>query len=257
MHLRTLITTSGLMLSVLTMSSLGVAPAMAQTAEQLAVEWNSEGGSTFCREETYQVPFDAVFDNPNGVEPSPEWFSDGPGGFSLPGYQLDLFSNGSYNVSTTLTLDDYRSEFGLWSVDAQGQISFACPETGCEFIPPVQSDVVFIQSPDSVPAFTATAEHLGGSDIAFYYGQTRRLVCSTSDRTYKLKIPSTDNETPEPVDSSGGCDYTDAEVNGGWGWDAANGLSCPPAADSCDYSSAALNDGWGWNPVTATSCPPL
>ncbi|MEM7257569.1 MAG: hypothetical protein AAF404_09295, partial [Pseudomonadota bacterium] len=227
----------------------------AQTVEQLAVEWNDQGGSLNCREQTFQIPFDAIFDNPNVPEPTPEWFSDGPGGFSLPGYQLNLGSDGTYQVDAALSIDNNTQESGIWSIDSNGGLSFACPQTGCEFVPPFSSETVMTDSPDSVPEFTATAEHLGGSYIAFYYGDTRRLVCSTVEKTYKLRIPVTNNmpDTPEPASN---CDYSDSEVNGGWGWDATAAQSCPPL-DACDYSSAEINDGWGWNPVTATSCPPL
>jgi predicted dienelactone hydrolase len=54
------------------------------------------------------------------------------------------------------------------------------------------------------------------------------------------------------------CDYSDAEQNDGWGWDAASRESCPPLPtdSACDYTDADENDGWGWNPETRTSCPP-
>ncbi len=75
-----------------------------------------------------------------------------------------------------------------------------------------------------------------------------------------------------------GCDYADAAVFGGWGWNSAAQESCPPldsevaagayahdnsaaptdiAAIGCDYSNAALSNGWGWNAVTMTSCAPI
>ncbi len=55
------------------------------------------------------------------------------------------------------------------------------------------------------------------------------------------------------------CDYTDADSNGGWGWNPYTGSSCPPVdvVDNCDYSDADINNGWGWDPVLDTSCPPL
>lgn len=82
--------------------------------------------------------------------------------------------------------------------------------------------------------------------------------------------------------ASAACDYSDADQNNGWGWDAEARRSCPPsentgspdtpsetdtpstatvpdpveAADNCDYSSADQNNGWGWDPVAGTSCPP-
>lgn len=54
------------------------------------------------------------------------------------------------------------------------------------------------------------------------------------------------------------CDYTSAAENNGWGWDPVALQSCPPITDpDCDYSSAIDNNGWGWNPVTRQSCAPL
>lgn len=54
-----------------------------------------------------------------------------------------------------------------------------------------------------------------------------------------------------------GCDYTDADSNGGFGWNDATKQSCPPLADNnCDYTDADKNGGWGWNPVDGTSCSP-
>ena len=59
------------------------------------------------------------------------------------------------------------------------------------------------------------------------------------------------------------CNYDDAAMFDGWGWDPVAGQSCAPieenntTPDACDYSSADLYDGWGWNPETRQSCPPL
>ena len=57
------------------------------------------------------------------------------------------------------------------------------------------------------------------------------------------------------------CDYTAAAENNGWGWDPVARQSCPPITDpdqaNCDYSSATENNGWGWNPVTLQSCAPI
>jgi hypothetical protein len=73
--------------------------------------------------------------------------------------------------------------------------------------------------------------------------------------------------------TASGCDYSNADVNGGWGWNQATLESCPPIIETatpaeptptepeengnCDYTDAALYDGWGWDPVTRTSCAPL
>lgn len=52
------------------------------------------------------------------------------------------------------------------------------------------------------------------------------------------------------------CDYSDAALYNGWGWDPVARDSCPPL-DECDYSNANIYGGWGWNPGTQMSCPPL
>lgn len=79
------------------------------------------------------------------------------------------------------------------------------------------------------------------------------------------------------------CDYTDALLNNGYGWDAVARESCPPLQtiqtedqtsaalgesavaqgfesngnNNCDYTDAALNSGYGWDPVARVSCPPV
>lgn len=71
----------------------------------------------------------------------------------------------------------------------------------------------------------------------------------------------------EPIDAgpTDNCDYSDAGMFDGWGWDATTGQSCEPIGTpsdtsedpNCDYTNAAANQYWGWNPVTGMSCPPL
>ncbi len=63
-----------------------------------------------------------------------------------------------------------------------------------------------------------------------------------------------------PYATSDACDYSDAALHGGWGWNPATRTSCPPLTevrDDCDYSNASSNSGWGWNNTTMESCPPL
>lgn len=64
----------------------------------------------------------------------------------------------------------------------------------------------------------------------------------------------------------GSCDYSNAALSSGWGWNETTRESCPPlenqtnapvAAADCDYSNASENSGWGWNPTAGESCPPL
>ena len=78
--------------------------------------------------------------------------------------------------------------------------------------------------------------------------------------------------SPNAISEQNSCNYDDAELYSGWGWDSINAVSCPPLdgsadseptlildpiADKCDYSNAAINSGWGWNTVRAEPCAPL
>lgn len=78
--------------------------------------------------------------------------------------------------------------------------------------------------------------------------------------------------SPNAFSAQNSCNYDDAELYSGWGWDPINAVSCPPlngsaeleptlvpepVADKCDYSNAAINSGWGWNTARAEACPPL
>lgn len=86
--------------------------------------------------------------------------------------------------------------------------------------------------------------------------------------------------SPEP-----NCDYSNADISNGWGWNPVTRQSCAPVAaespvttespattapppiepipvveyitDHCDYSNADASNGWGWNPVTRESCAPI
>jgi len=70
-----------------------------------------------------------------------------------------------------------------------------------------------------------------------------------------LDFPNTN-----PIDN---CDYTNADLFNGWGWDPVSRQSCAPLQpvpvipDQCDYTDAHRFNGWGWNAATATSCPPI
>lgn len=71
----------------------------------------------------------------------------------------------------------------------------------------------------------------------------------------------------EPVNAgpTDNCDYSNAGMFDGWGWDATTGQSCKPVGapydisedPNCDYTNAPINQDWGWNPITGRSCPPL
>ena len=58
------------------------------------------------------------------------------------------------------------------------------------------------------------------------------------------------------------CNYADAGLHNGWGWDPYFGVSCPPLAGTgpssgCNYDNAASHNGWGWDSVAGVSCAPL
>lgn len=83
-------------------------------------------------------------------------------------------------------------------------------------------------------------------NIRFYPGET-----STPSETSNVEI--------------GNCDYSDADLYDGWGWNAVAGQSCPPlqtgpnnqTPSTSDSSSACIDadsDGFGWNGVA--TCNP-
>ncbi len=72
----------------------------------------------------------------------------------------------------------------------------------------------------------------------------------------------TESVAREPAAAA--CDYSNADLFDGWGWNSILGESCPPLAENteivsgnCDYSGAAQFGGWGWDPVARESCAPL
>lgn len=101
------------------------------------------------------------------------------------------------------------------------------------------------------PNFYLTA--IGGNSAAFSAGKYVLIV--NIDQQGRLTA------------SVNGCDYSNADVYGGWGWNASLGQSCEPLAvntdlttrvdDNCNYSYASLHGGWGWNAETQESCPPV
>ena len=94
---------------------------------------------------------------------------------------------------------------------------------------------------------------IGGGSAAFSAGKFVLIA----DLDQQGRLSSTVN----------GCDYSNADAYGGWGWNASLGQSCEPLAsstdlptrvdDNCNYSYASLHDGWGWNAETQESCPPV
>ena len=55
----------------------------------------------------------------------------------------------------------------------------------------------------------------------------------------------------------GGGGWNHGGWNHGWGRGWGPGYGGGYGGGGCDYSNAAYNNGWGWNPSTGTSCPPL
>lgn len=97
------------------------------------------------------------------------------------------------------------------------------------------------------------------------------LACHTGlPATVSNLIPEdtgSDNSGTD-VAVSASCDYSAADMFGGWGWNPFTRESCPPVensdsentdqvASNCDYSSADQFGGWGWDAVARQSCPPL
>ena len=91
----------------------------------------------------------------------------------------------------------------------------------------------------SMPAFSAVSS-LASSDAD--NAKTAPAASEECHRTVRW-IPNDQN----------GCDYQDAHLYNGWGWNPYTGTSCAPR---CDYSNADANNGWGWDPYAGVSCPP-
>ena len=61
--------------------------------------------------------------------------------------------------------------------------------------------------------------------------------------------------TGNPVSSAGtnsNCDYSDAHIFNGWGWNATTSQSCAPLENVSNTQSSAQcidtdGDGWGWD----------
>jgi len=98
----------------------------------------------------------------------------------------------------------------------------------------------------------------------FAGGQARHFSPSNFG-AINLFLPLSNNEVKNirfPQSDTGNidCDYSNADVNDGWGWNPITLMSCAPGESettgTCDYTDAALYDGWGWNSELAESCPP-
>ena len=50
-------------------------------------------------------------------------------------------------------------------------------------------------------------------------------------------------------DFAGGCDYSNASIHDGWGWNAITGDSCPPLSAERSACVDSDGDGWGWDGI--------
>ncbi len=93
------------------------------------------------------------------------------------------------------------------------------------------------------------------------YAQAEGLQCDKSITCITIDRSKCLDEVCLEVSEKTTCDYSQAHVNGGYGWNAETKESCPPRiadveSNYCDYSSAHLYSGWGWDSVRKKSCPP-
>jgi len=110
----------------------------------------------------------------------------------------------------------------------------------------------------SPPVNTPNAVRVWQTDTLFSH-------CHTTDPDAVI-IPtgSVSQENAVSTTSNDNCDYSNAVIHNGWGWNPVTAESCAPGEtaqtqglDNCDYSNADIHDGWGWNAVTGQSCAPL
>lgn len=217
------------------------------------------GSSISCQLQEYRPSFCAPSAEQNGgIEPAPEWLSSDCGGYFIPRYTINFNEDGSYfstqQIPTTFGETLFSNGAGTYTTNT-GNIELTCGDSAC-----TNSDVPLFL-PSLAGGFSGYGEYIGNS-LAIYNANTfntERLLCDTHPTTIQSLIESRAGEcTVEPVD---GCNYDDAAANGGWGYNATTGESCPPNPDDtqsneCDYSNADLNGGWGWNAATRSSCPP-
>ena len=138
---------------------------------------------------------------------------------------------------------------------------------------------IYDREVDDVYAFGVSAECVDSDGDGWGFNEYREESCLVNPITQSV------------------CDYSNAELNGGWGWNATTSQSCAPLESSvntpaitpcidsdgdgygwdgtatclidtggpdtstgtdagCDFSDADLNGGWGWNAVARQSCAP-
>lgn len=146
------------------------------------------------------------------------------------------------------------------------------------------TDLYYVRCEDTLPPGDGWGWDGFGSCLYSENNSNQRYV--TSDYVGVAEQHSPDN-------SGTGCDYSNASLHEGWGWNSVTGESCSPlnttdpttpvdvttncvdsdgdgwgwngsgscivsatVDDKCDYTNADIYDGWGWNPITRQSCAP-
>ncbi len=211
----------------------------------------------------------------------------GPGPFGDSRY-VELIEGDNPNTNA-IRIWRFGSSKQFWSCKPIDPNEFLWPWV----FPPTTNtitDLYFVRCDDSAP-------------IGDGWGWDGYGSCIYEEGTdnYRYVKPEYVGATPLPPGDtvSDGCDYTDADLYQGWGWNIYLKESCPPkgsqteqptdpateqpgnelecidsdgdgwgwdgfatcipessASGQCDYSDAGIYNGWGWNATTRESCPP-
>lgn len=136
----------------------------------------------------------------------------------------------------------------------------------------------------------------GGRDYtSSSFAGNNQFLSTVENEVINIRCGPVQANNNGPEGNANSCDYTDAALYGGWGWDATTSQSCAPldnvintppttqcvdtdgdgwgwdgtatctleaatntGADSdCDYSDAHLYGGWGWNAAASQCCAHL
>lgn len=83
----------------------------------------------------------------------------------------------------------------------------------------------------------------GKPDIAFSSGWDYGRITVKS-----MFTTSTDESSGEAIEVDVNCNYDDADLHNGWGWNSLTSTSCAPIQESACVDTDG--DGWGWNGVS-------
>ncbi len=99
----------------------------------------------------------------------------------------------------------------------------------------------------------------GSRGAVFYYRLNQTSPCIDADGDgFGWNGTNTSTPAPDSVDivdnTNNGCDYSNADSNGGWGWNATTSQSCTPLENIGNTQPTAQcidtdGDGWGWDGV--------